>query len=160
MSTRTCALAAALATLLVACADPEEQFKAGRLFDACDRAWPVCTTTAGCIAGNAQYLEGRFPGTRRLIVRTQGQAEVSVVLLLKTQGAIGTETRLEWNEAGCGTRSVETLEGRGFFKEYEAMGEVRRAANVHREGDHLVEVTSDSTADYLLKVEVRERDTP
>ncbi|MGI5864238.1 MAG: hypothetical protein ACOX6T_19580 [Myxococcales bacterium] len=155
MSLRSWITAAAFATLLAACADPEEQFKAGRLYDACDRAWPVCTTTGGCVLGNAQYLEGRFPGTRRFVVRTEGQAEIAIVMLLKTQGATGAETRFEWNEAGCGSKSVEAVEGLSLFKEYEALGEVRRVAKVHREGDHLIEVTSDATADYLLKVEVK-----
>lgn len=145
----------ALALLLAGCPDAADQFVSGRLLDPCDGAWPVCTTTAGCFVGDTAYLEGQFPGTRRFIVRTPGAAEVTIALFLKTQAATGETLRLEWNDAACGTRSVEEIPGIGFFKEVEAEGELRRTKSVYQGGDHLLEVTSDATAEYLLKVEVK-----
>jgi hypothetical protein len=158
MPLRNLSLACSLLLVLGACPNPEEQFTSGRLLDGCDRTWPICTTTVGCIVGDSQYLEGRFPGTRRFAVRTEGQAEIAVALYLRTQNAVGTETRIEINEAGCGSKSTEPIDGRALFREFEAYGEVRRAARVFREGDHLIEVASDATADYLLKVEIQPLD--
>ncbi len=147
-------LAGAALLALSGCPDSEDQFKAGRLLDPCNGSWPVCTTTAGCFVGNSYYLEGQFPGTRRFIVRTDGQASITVALFLKSQGAAGDSLRLEWNDASCGTKTVEEIDGKAFFKEVEAEGTLRRTTNVYRGGDHLIEVSCDSTAEYLLKAEV------
>jgi hypothetical protein len=142
--------------LLSGCPDPAAQFIAGRLVDPCDGSWPVCTTIAGCLANNSTYLEGKLPGTRKMIVRTRGQASIKVSIHLKNEGAIGHQTRLEWNDASCGTVASEILTGADFFKEFEAQGEFSRTRNVAQEGDHLILFESDSTADYLLKVDVTE----
>ena len=142
--------------LLSGCPDPAAQFIAGRLADSCDGAWPVCTNIAGCLVNNSTYLEGRLPGVRPMVVRTRGQASIKVSIHLKTEGAIGKKTRIEWNDASCGTIATEILSGADFFKEFEAQGEFSRTRNVAQEGDHLIVFESDSTADYLLKVEVTE----
>lgn len=146
---------ALLAALLLAggCASAEELFVSGRLRDTCNESWPVCTTVAGCVVGDTSYVEGKFPGTRRLIVRTDGQREISVVLFFKNEGAIGTETRIVWNEAGCGASAIEVIDGRNLFKEASADGTLKRSRNVFTEGDHLIEITSDATVDYLLRID-------
>ncbi|MBI5543474.1 MAG: hypothetical protein HY901_06265 [Deltaproteobacteria bacterium] len=144
-----------LGAALCGCPDAADQFIEGRLLDPCNSSWPVCTTTAGCFVGNSYYLEGQFPGTRRFIVRTDGQAAITLSVFLKTQGAVGHELRMEWNDAACGSKFVELIDGTAFFKEVEAEGSLSRTKNVYRAGDHLLEVSSDSTAEYLLKAEVK-----
>ncbi len=147
----------ALAALaLTSCPDPADQFVSGRLLDPCNGAWPVCNTTAGCFVGNAYYLEGQFPGTRRFVVRTQSQAAITIAVFLKSQGATGEKLRIEWNDSACGTKTVEEVDGKAFFKETEAEGSLRRTKNVYRAGDHLIEVSADCTGEYLLKAEVSE----
>ena len=151
---RTLALSLGAALLLAGCPDAADQFISGRLLDPCNSGWPVCDTTAGCFVGNAYYLEGQFPGTRRFIVRTDGQAQVTIALFLKSEGAAGKSLRIEWNDASCGTKSVEEIDGKAFFKETEAEGELDRTKNVYQGGDHLIEVSCDSTAEYILKAVV------
>ncbi|MGC4121472.1 MAG: hypothetical protein QM765_44235 [Myxococcales bacterium] len=160
MRTPLLALLAGAALLsLSGCPDSADQFTAGRLLDPCNSSWPVCTTTAGCFVGNSYYLEGQFPGTRRFIVRTDGQASITISLYLKSQGAAGENLRIEWNDAACGNKTVEEVDGKAFFKEMEAEGSLRRTHNVYRAGDHLIEVTCDSTAEYLLKADVNNAST-
>ncbi|HEY3451698.1 MAG TPA: hypothetical protein VGK67_35400 [Myxococcales bacterium] len=155
MRTSLLALLAGAALLaLSGCPDSADMFTSGRLLDPCNSSWPVCTTTAGCFVGNSYYLEGQFPGTRRFIVRTDGQASVTIALYLKSQGAAGEQLRIEWNDASCGNKTVEEVDGKAFFKEVEAEGSLRRTKNVYRGGDHLIEVSCDSNAEYLLKAEV------
>lgn len=140
--------------LLSGCPDAADQFTNGRLLDPCNGSWPVCTTTAGCFVGNAYYLEGQFPGTRRFIVRTDGQASIALSVFLTTQGAVGHDLQLVWNDAACGTMQIETIDGQAFFKEVETEGLLVRTKNVFQAGDHLIEVSSDTTAEYLLKADV------
>ncbi len=141
---------------LAGCTDPASAFTAGRLLDPCDSTWPVCTTIAGCVVNDTLYLEGTLPGTRRMIVRTTGQASITVSVYLKTEGATGTNTLIEWNDASCGTVASDSMTGADFFKSFEAAGVFSQTQNVSQEGDHLITFTSDSTADYLLKVDVTE----
>ncbi len=140
--------------LFLGCLDPESQFKNGRLYEACDSMWPVCATSAGCVMGNTQYLEGTFPGRQRVVVRTTGAAGVTVALFLRTQLATGDETRIELNEPGCGSVASLAATGKEFFREADATGTYRRTQTLQRAGDHLIEVISDSTASYLMKIEI------
>lgn len=160
---RSCLAALGLLGVLLgatACASAEDLFVSGRLRDTCNESWPVCTTVAGCMVGDTSYLEGKFPGTRRFIVKTDGQREISVVLFFKNEGAIGTETRIVWNEAGCGASSIEVIDGRSLFKEAAIDGTLKRSKNVFTEGDHLIEITSDATVDYLLRIETKPASAP
>jgi hypothetical protein len=151
--------AAALALSLLAlagCPDPADQFIAGRLLDRCNGTWPVCTTIAGCVVNNTIYLEGTLPGTRRMIVRTRGQATIKVSLYLKSEGATGTNALIEWNETNCGTVASASVGGPDFFREFDAEGVFSRTQNVSQEGDHLITFSSDATADYYVKLDVTE----
>lgn len=148
-------LLAALASLLSACESASDQFIAGRLLDTCNGAWNVCTTTAGCYIGNAYYLEGRFPGTRRFIVHTEGQAALTLSIFLTSEGALGETLQIQWNDAKCG-KTTDIIDSKAFFQEADTQGWLSRTQNMYQSGDHLIEVTSDSTAGYLLKVDVKE----
>ena len=152
-------LLALVLLLLGSCPDPEQLFVEGRLPDRCDASWPVCTTTAGCVMSASSYLTGKFPGTRRFIVRTDGPRSLSLVLYLKNQAATGQETRIVFYEAGCGTQAVATVSGKDLFKEADADSTFRRQKDVFKKGDHLIEITSDATTEYLLRVEQKEQGT-
>lgn len=155
VTTGRASLLASVLLLLGGCTDPADQFTAGRLLDPCDGWWPVCTTVAGCVVNNTLYLEGKLPGTRRMIVRTQRHASIAVSVYLNSEGAIGHEARIDWGDA-CGIVASESLTGADLFKEFEATGVFSRTKNVAQGGDHLVTFSSDATADYLLKVDVIE----
>jgi hypothetical protein len=95
----------------------------------CDDEIPVCNDSAGCkLVEEESHLEGRFPGQRTFIVPSEGEAVVRVKIFWRTRQGPGADT----NPQGI------------FVKEQ----------RVFRAGDHLVKVSSDATAEYLLRTEV------
>lgn len=149
-------VAAALAVLALAvgCGDPRDQFLAGRVMDPCDSQWPVCDRIAGCLIGERSYLEGRFPGEGRVAVQLFEPSTVKVSLFLEEVTGAGEETVIHFYEEGCRTRVREAVSGRSLVGEAEQVGFFSREADLTGEGDHLIELTSDARARYLLKVEV------
>jgi hypothetical protein len=148
------ALASLSASLAAGCVDAESAFVGNRLRDVCNEDWPVCNTAAGCVIGNGQYVPGTFPGTVRMIVQTQLSTNVSIDIFLRTEGAVGTVTNLYWFEVGCGTNYIDHVTGKDLFAKFDAQGIFTDTQQLVEPGDHLIEVSSDATADYLLKLDV------
>lgn len=148
--------AIALAAAAASCGSPDDAFLGNRYLDKCDSSWPVCDTSAGCKMDNSTYIQASFPGEKRMLLRTGKPAEVRVSIFLQSQKAAGTLTEVEWYETGCGTRYVEEVTGVNFFKEAGDRQEFTRSKNLTTVGDHFIRVQSDSTADYLLKLDVTE----
>ena len=136
------------------CVDPESQFISGRLVDQCDGNWPVCASEAGCVIGSAQYVPGTFPGTLRMITTIQLPTLVTINLFLKTEGAVGTVTNFTWNETGCGSAFVDSVAGKDIFAQFDTAGIFQDSHDLFEPGDHLIQVDSDATADYLLKLDL------
>ncbi len=138
----------------VGCGGGRAEFIGGRVLDACDAAWPVCGTMAGCILGPESYAEGRFPGQGRFIVRVPEAATVRVRFYFEDAVAAGEETAVTFHEEGCRARTRQAVSGRTALDTMEKVGEFTREADLTGEGDHLIEFTSDMQARYLVKVEV------
>lgn len=136
------------------CGDSRSQFIGGRVKDACDASWPVCSNVAGCILGDESYSEGRFPGRGRFIVQVPEAATVRVHFYLEEVLASGEETVVTVNEEGCRARTRQAVTGRTAVEAMEKFGEFEREVDVTGVGDHLVEYESDMQARYVLKVEV------
>jgi hypothetical protein len=141
-------------------AGPEEDFIGDRIPDKCGSNWPVCDTFAGCRLDSTSYVTGKLPGRRKLIVHSQGPARIDVSMLVENAQAEGTEADITLFEPGCGVQYRTQVDGRSFFAESQSASGVPfvRGADVSTGGDHLIEVGSDATATYLLKVTVQERD--
>jgi hypothetical protein len=139
---------------LAACGDAESGFIAGRLQDQCNENWPVCASEAGCVIGNGQYVPGTFPGTLRMITTIQLPTTVTIELFLKTEGAVGSVTHFVWNETGCGSAFVDTVNGKDVFAAFDTAGEFKDSHDLFEAGDHLIQVDSDATANYLLKLDL------
>lgn len=154
--TKTLARALAVFALLAGagCGDRRADFLQGRVEDACNEAWPVCDTVAGCILGPESYREGRFPGDARFIVRLAEPSIVRVSFFLEEVGAAGALTVITFHEDGCRARIREELGGRTFVGEAERFGFVGREAQLNGVGDHLISLESDAQARYLVKVDV------
>lgn len=148
--------ALALALLLPACRFGSEAAFAGeRILDTCDAEIPVCNTTAGCrLVEEDHYTEGAFPGLKQVIVPTAGEAIVRVELYWRDQKAAGADTEIVWFEPACTELFTYQSQGANIFEDTNAQGVFVQEKRVFQRGDHLVEVRSDATAEYLLRVSV------
>jgi hypothetical protein len=122
----------------------------------CDSTVPVCATAGGCVLDGSHYLKGEFPGERRFIVRTHGEADLTVSIYFDEARSPGADTNIYVYESGCIERFAYETAGRDIFREAGPDMTFGWTARVYQEGDHLVEVNSDALAGYLLKVDVAE----
>ena len=152
----------ALAAFLAAsgCLDmtSEATFIGGRSEVICDGTWPVCKGKyAGCVLEEERYLTGTFPGTRKFIVRTiPGDYSIRVMLFLNVRLSPGTETEILWYEPGCAEEyryqiSQDKLAG-DLFEQAGRSQVFAKERSVVDSGDHLVEVYSDATCRYDLRM--------
>jgi hypothetical protein len=150
-------LVLAVAALSGCFADAEGAFTDGRALEPCASTIPVCSATASCVLSDTNYTEGSFAqgATRRVIVRTTGEATIDVALYFVTEGSPGVDTEIAWSEVGCRDRASVSSDGKDLFAEAGADRVWHRSRKVTTAGDHLVEVFSDAQADYLLRVSVQ-----
>lgn len=141
----------------------EAAFIAGRSKKLCQGVYQTCLgKRAGCTVDADSYVEGVFPGGQSVLVETApGDWNIKVLLFLAPDGAgrsPGFETEVNWYEPGC-----TDLYRYQLSREIGAQDLFQRAGEdniffveqtVIEPGDHLVEVYSDATTRYLLRVEV------
>lgn len=144
----------AFSALVLACGGKREQFLGTRVEDTCSQQWPICDKIAGCLLGEAGFIEGRFPGTRLIGVQVFEPSKVRLSFQLENVGAAGEETSINFFEDKCRSRTRVTISGRSFVGENDTTGLVKREAELSGVGDHLIEFTSDVRAEYILKVDV------
>lgn len=139
---------------VAACSNPRAEFIGTRVKDTCGGEWPICSEIAGCLVGDKSYLEGRFPGKRQLGIQLFEPSTVKLTFLLDQVSGAGEQTALTFFEERCRSRVRVAVSGRTFVGEAEQNGTVFRSADLSGVGDHLLEVESDSRANYLLKVDI------
>jgi len=153
-------------SLLFGCIDAtsEATFIGGRSEKICDAVYPVCKgKVAGCTLDENYYLTGTFPGTRKFLVETpQGDWMLRVLLFLENRLSPGTETEIIWYEPGCADSypyqiSKDKLAG-DLFQQAGNTQVFAKERPITEAGDHLVEVYSDSTCRYDLRIEVVKRE--
>jgi len=131
-------------------------FAGAREENICDSTIPVCNTTGGCVLDEDHYIKGVFPGNRRFIVRTKGEAILTVRLYFDMRRSPGADTNLYVYESGCVERFAFGTAGRDIFRMAGPDQEFTLETRVYQEGDHLVEVNSDATSDFYLRVDIDE----
>lgn len=129
-------------------------FTDGRTLIRCEDTFPVCQTTAGCVLGERQYLEGRFPGQRQFIVQAPADSLIGVELFFVEQTASGLETEIRWNEPGCFDFQIWNSEGQDIFRLAGQDNVLSQTRQVFESGDHLIEVFSDAVIDYRLRITI------
>lgn len=141
----------------------EAAFTGGRGKKLCQGVFQTCLgKRAGCTLDDDSYLEGVFPGGQSVLVETApGDWTIKVVLFLAPDGegrSPGFETEVNWYEPGCTdqyryqlSREIGALD---LFQRAGADNVFSVEQTVIEPGDHLVEVYSDATSRYLLRVEV------
>jgi hypothetical protein len=131
-------------------------FAGSRDENICDSTIPVCNTTGGCVLDEDHYLKGDFPGWRRFVVRTHGEATVTVLLYFDMPKSPGADTNIHVYEAGCVERFGFESAGRDIFREAGPDQQFSWETKVYQEGDHLVDITSDAVSSFYLRVDVEE----
>jgi len=124
------------------------------VLDPCNESWPVCTTQVGCILGPESYAEGTFPRTFGFIVQLQEPSTVNLSLFVDNPTAAGMLTAETFNETGCTSHVEVDTTGQVFVTESQTQGIFTRSADLADIGDHLIQVTSDARAAYLVKVDI------
>jgi hypothetical protein len=149
--TFSCALAALAAP---SCQTGVEAFAAGRLLDLCDGAYYVCNFPAGCTLDQDHYAEGSFPGVRRVVLATTGEgAPVQVRLYFTSMIADGTQLLVQMHEPDC---TIDKKTNRVILEDVDLIDEIGDDRlliydfKANQEGEHLIEVFSDMSADYLI----------
>ncbi len=160
-----------LSTLVVCCASlaaacfPATS-KAAFIGDAeelrCGGVYPVCQGQfAGCNLDEGHYVEGAFPGSRKVIVETPaGDWKIKVKLFLDpevTPRFPGTEIEVSWFEPGCADQyrfllSKDNTTAGDLFERAGRDNVFETQHSVIERGDHLVSVFSDATTRYVLKI--------
>ncbi|MFH1131912.1 MAG: hypothetical protein V1754_11295 [Pseudomonadota bacterium] len=137
----------------------ETAFLGGRAETNCSGTYPVCKGKfAGCRLDDQHFVTGNFPGSRKLLVETApGDWIIRVKIFLSDQLSPGTETEVSWYEPGCADQYRYQLTKEAFADDlFEKAGrdqvfEVEQG--MAQPGDHLIEVYSDSTCRYALRIE-------
>ena len=123
----------------------------------CTGVNPVCKGKyAGCVMDDTKYLKGTFPGARKVMVKTTAGAwKIKVSLYLYYKRIPGTETEIGWYEPACSDmyRHQQSKTGSDLFTAAGSDNIFEIEHSVTKAGDHLVEIFSDATAAYLLRVE-------
>ena len=121
----------------------------------CDDEIPVCNDSAGCkLVEEESHLEGKFPGQRSFIVPTEGEAVIRLEIFWRTRQGPGADTEIIWFEPACVDDYNYESQGADVFANSNERGIFVQEQRVFRAGDHLVKVSSDATAEYLMRTEV------
>lgn len=142
----------------VGCATGEASFVGKRLPNLCSESYYTCAVTAGCLLDDQHYVRGTFPGARRVVVQSELEdANYRVRLYLSDMQAPGTELLLQFFEPDC---SLNGTSGRVHLEDVDLFAEAGQDRTlifddlqVGEAGEHLVEIFSDASAEYLLIVE-------
>ena len=143
---------------LAGCVTDEDAFTSGRLQTLCNESTPICNVQASCTLDNSHYLEGSFPGGLRLLVRSErGGAQLILRMFFTEMIYPGAELLVQAYDPGCGDHKEEHLEN---IDPFELAGDDRVLQfelDLPVSGDHLLEIFSDMSAEFLLTAEIIER---
>lgn len=148
------AVLAAAAALAAGCGLPEAEFIAGADYEPCMANIPVCRGTAGCTLTENKYLEGDFPGYRNFVVTSPADTKIRLKFFFKTRKHPGEDTEIIWYEPGCSDSHKWESGGADLFLKAGGDRIFEVEQKVKRSGAHLIEIDSDATTHYFLRVEV------
>jgi hypothetical protein len=145
-----------IAWVVLGACNNESFFTMGRDRMVCEDSIPTaCGATARCVLDEEHYLNGDFPSGRRFLVRTQAEADLKFEIYLDQRRAPGTSLRLEVSEPGCSEKSLWDSAGVDIFKSAGADGILTIPVHTTHPGDHLVELSSDAYASYVLRFSIK-----
>ena len=143
-----------IAVAVSSCQSGAEAFVDDRLHSICDEAYLICGLPAGCVLDRDHYIEGVFPGSRRFVVVTESRdVKITVRLYFESQVAPGTQLLIHAFEPNCTVdkAKAETVwENVDIFKKAGSDRVLEFEMEVADEGEHLIELSSDAAAEYLI----------
>ena len=147
-----------LGSLLTSCVTGTSTFVGDRLPHLCSESYSTCGVSAGCALDDGHYVEGTFPGARRVVVFSeQPDTAFRVRLYLETTQAPGTELLVQLYEPDC---TLDTVGARTHYEDIDLIAEAGPDRTillddmiVAQRGEHLLEIYSDMSAAYLLIVD-------
>ncbi len=146
---------AVLAFALLACESQEDSFIGRRLEDLCAGSVPVCELRAACVLDADEYVRGDFPGAQRFVVRAEAEDEPLVVRLLLTEMVYpGTELLIRLNAPACAAAEEAHLVDVDVFARAGDDRTLEFTLPTGGRGDHLLEIFSDMSAEWLITAEV------
>ncbi len=141
----------------ISCQTAEDEFIGSRLLDMCDDAYMICGVPSGCVLDEDHYVEGAFPGTQRVVVQAEDRdMELSIRIFFSSMKASGTELLVQIYEPDC---TVDTTVSRAHLQDldiFDEAGDNRTLTfelTTQKDGEHLLELYSDATTEYLLIAE-------
>ena len=144
---------------VTSCQTGEEAFVDDRLRSPCEEAYYICNMPAGCVIDQKHYVEGAFPGTRRIVVRTEERdVRLDVKIYISSMAAPGTEILVQAREPDCTIDKLKAQENWTDVDIFDKAGDDRTLSfplEVADKGEHLLEIYSDASADYVLIVNQR-----
>jgi hypothetical protein len=145
-----------LSLWLPSCLTGEEAFVDGRLHAQCDEAYWVCDKPAGCVLDKNHFVRAGFPGARRIVVATEARdVTLEVSIYIAEMQAPGTELIVQAFEPDCtinASKSQVHLEDVDIFKKAGDDRVLQFNLLARDPGEHLIEIYSDASADYLMVV--------
>jgi hypothetical protein len=158
MKTVTVSVLLVLAAIFMcSCETAEEAFVGDRLATLCDEAYWICGYPTGCVLDEDHYVEGAFPGIRRVAVDVKDpETELKIRLFLSKMESPGTELLVQVYETDC---TLNTDIARAHLIDvdlFEEAGSDRMLSfdlTVLQAGEHLVEMYSDASVEYLFYIE-------
>jgi len=135
----------------------EGGFIGNRDLDLCTDTIPQCSTVANCRLGGPTYTETRFPGELQFVVSAPAGATITVALFFREVRATGSDHLIEFNEPGCFSTEVWRPRVDDLFR---AAGDdqiLEVSEQMFLEGEHLIRIFSDMTAEVLVKADVNAR---
>ncbi|MBA2665274.1 MAG: hypothetical protein H0U74_23500 [Bradymonadaceae bacterium] len=143
--------------LLAACVNDETTFTQGRLQNPCGAAIPVCRVRASCVLRDDEFFRGTFPGGFRAVVHSEVESGRLVARFLLTEMlSPGTELHVLLHPPDCGNVQEEHPRDIDLFEFAGKDRIIEFHFDIEGRGDHLLEIFSDMSADYLLTLTFEE----
>ena len=136
----------------VGCGDAQSIFTEGRIEKRCNDSVPICNRKASCVLLDDQYLQDHFPGGKTFMIRTeQDDTTVFARFLLIEPRAPGTEILVRVYSTSCGSFAEGTTKDADLFDYAGDDGIIEYELDVEGRGDHLVEIFSDMSSEFLFR---------
>lgn len=157
MSWRLATCVALVGVCSLSCISHDELFTEGKLQTLCGDAIPICSTHASCGLDDDSFYDGAFPGGQRFIVHTTQEHAVLVIrFLLDDMRFPGSEMQVKLFTPDCGAFNEAHPQDLDLFRRAGDDRTLEYELKTTGRGDHLIEIFSDMTAQYLITVEVEE----
>ena len=128
-------------------------FTSGANLNVCQDSIPApCGAVAHCVMGQSDYVQGSFPGSQTLIIRTSVPKTITFQFVFTDREAAGTGLTLTSTEPDCSEQFSYTSQG-DLFELGGPDGVLSFPIQMTTAGDHLVQFQSDAYCNYEMRYE-------